>query len=160
VYTERNTTFFQEDKTMMNIFEKTYAQVQEAKRAYNEASDEAGKETARAIYKEATENIEKLGGTACRIWREYETSRDSGNTYIDINEVVWDKDVEGLISCMRENGIDHFTFSSGWSSAVETAWLFQQNGCTLESLIEINSHHKDLFTGEFEKAHGYLFKIQ
>lgn len=145
---------------MMNIFEKTYAQVQEANRVYETATTEADKERARAIYHEATDAIEALGSIACRIWREYEISRDSGNTYLDINDVVWDKDVEGLISCMRDTGIDHFTFSSGWSSAVETAWLFQKNGCRLEDLIEINSHHKDIFTGEQEKAHAYLFSIQ
>ena len=145
---------------MMNIFEKTYAQVQEANRVYETATTEADKESARAIYHEATDAIEALGGIACRIWREYEVSRDRGTTYLDINDVVWDKDVEGLISCMRDTGIDHFTFSSGWSSAVETAWLFQKNGCRLEGLIEINSHHKDIFTGEQEKAHAYLFSIQ
>jgi hypothetical protein len=144
---------------MKNIFEKTYAQVQEAKRVLNEANDEAGKEAARAIYKAATENIEKLGGTACRIWREYEASRDCGNTYMDINEVVWEEDVDGLIACMKENGIEHFTFSSGWSSAVETAWLFQKAGCRLEGLIEINSRHKAFMSDEYEKAHGYLFGI-
>ena len=145
---------------MMNIFEKTYAQVQEAHKAYDAATDEAGKEAARTLYHEATAAIEALGSTACRIWREYEVARDSGNIYLDISEVVWDKDVEALISCMRDNGIDHFTFSSGWSSAVETAWLLQKKGCRLEGLIEINSRHKDLFTGEREKAHGYLFRIQ
>lgn len=145
---------------MMNIFEKTYAQVQEANRVYKAATTEADKERARAIYHEATDAIEALGDIACRVWREYEVSRDSGNTYLDINDVVWDKDVEGLISCMRDNGIDHFTFSSGWSSAVETAWLFQKKGCCLEGLIEINSRHKDIFTGEQEKAHAYLFSIQ
>ena len=144
---------------MMNIFEKTYAQVQEAHKAYDAATDEAGKEAARTLYHEATAAIEALGSTACRIWREYEVARGSGNIYLDISEVVWDKDVEALISCMRDNGIDHFTFSSGWSSAVETAWLFQQNGCTLEGLIEINSRHKHFFTGEQEKAHGYLFRL-
>ena len=93
---------------MMNIFEKTYAQVQEANRVYKAATTEADKERARAIYHEATDAIEALGDIACRVWREYEVSRDSGNTCLDINDVVWDKDVEGLISCMRDNGIDHF----------------------------------------------------
>ena len=115
---------------MMNIFEKTYAQVQEAHKAYDAATDEAGKEAARTLYHEATAAIEALGSTACRIWREYEVARGSGNIYLDISEVVWDKDVEALISCMRDNGIDHFTFSSTWSSAVETAWLFLQNSAT------------------------------
>ena len=69
MYTERNTTLFQEDNTMMNIFEKTYAQVQEANRVYETATTEADKESARAIYHEATDAIEALGGIACRIWR-------------------------------------------------------------------------------------------
>jgi hypothetical protein len=145
---------------MTNIFEKAYAQVQKAKKAYDAATDVAGQDAARVLYHEATDPIEAMGDTACRIWREYEVSRDSDNDHLDISEVVWDKDVEALISCMRDSGIDHFTFSSGWSSAVETAWLFQQNGCTLEGLIEINSRHKDLFTNEREKAHGYLFCIR
>ena len=145
---------------MMNIFEKTYTQVQEARRMYDAATEDSAKEAARAHYHAAIAAIEELGGYAGRIWREYEVAKDSGNTYLDINDVVWDKDVEGLISCMRDNGIDHFTFSSGWSSAVETAWLFQKNGCRLEGLIEINSRHKDLFTDEQEKAHAYLFSIQ
>ena len=105
------------------------------------------------------EKIEALGGTACRIWREYETARENGNDRLDISEVVWDKDVESLISCMRENGIREFTFSSGWSSAVETAWLFTQNGCELGGMVEINGSMK-CFEEEHEKKHGYLFRIK
>lgn len=42
--TERNTTLFQEDKTMMNIFEKTYTQVQEARRMYDAATEDSAKD--------------------------------------------------------------------------------------------------------------------
>lgn len=141
-----------------NIFEEVYAQEQEIRKAYNEAQDEAGKEKARADHHALLERIEGLGETACRIWREYETAREKGNARLDISDVVWDKDVESLIACMRENGIGEFTFSSTWSSAVETAWLFTQNGCELGGLIEVNGG-KNHFTGEHEKKHGYLFKV-
>ncbi len=141
-----------------NIFETAYAQVQELKKAYDAASDEAGKEKIRAGHADLMKRIEEMGTAACRIWREYETARDNGNTHLDISEVVWDKDVEELISCMRENGISEFTFSSTWSSAVETAWLFTQNGCKLCGLAEVNGSVSYL-TGEREKKHGYLFKI-
>ena len=99
----------------------------------------------------------ELGNAACRLFKEYEVSRDSGNEHLDISEVVWDKDVADLITAMRENGIELFTFSSTWSSAVETAWLFQQNGCKLEGLIEINSHFTKWDSDEHEKVYGYLF---
>ena len=59
-----------------NIFETTYAQMQELKKAYEAAGDEAGKEKARAGHRALMEGIEGLGAAACRIWREYETHLD------------------------------------------------------------------------------------
>ena len=142
-----------------NIFAETYAQVQELKKAYDAAVDEAGKEKARAGYHALMEGIEGLGAAAGRIWREYETAMENGNACLDISEVVWDKDVESLVTCMRENGIGEFTFSSGWSSAVENAWLFTQNGCEVAGMAEVNGSMNH-FAGEREKKHGYLFRVK
>ena len=73
--------------------------------------------------------------------------------------MVWDNEAPGLIAAMRENGIEKFTFSSGWSHAVETAWLFQEAGYALEGLVEIYSRYTALGSDEHEKAHGYLFRV-
>lgn len=145
-----------------NIFAETYAQTQELKAQYKaaeEAGSEAGMQAARDTYNTLMKSIEGLGATACRIWREYETARENENARLDINEVVWDRDVESLVSCMRENGISEFTFSSGWSSAVETAWLFTQNSCEVVGMAEVNGS-MDYFAGKREKKHGYLFKVK
>jgi len=142
---------------MKNIFEETYEQVAELKKAFDTA-DDAGKESLRASYRTLQDSIIELGDTAIRIWREYDKARENGNELLDINDVVWDKDVETLITTMRKYGIEKFTFSSGWSSAVDTAWLFQQNGCKLEGLVEI-SGNMDYLKGEHEKLHGYLFSV-
>ena len=93
-----------------------------------------------------------------RIWREYEKALQNGNDRLDLSDCIWDKDAKDLIDCIRENGITEFTFSSGWSGAVDTAWLFQKNGCTLAGLVEINGAEK-LFSEEREKLHAYLFKV-
>lgn len=144
---------------MMNIFEETYRGIQEAKKAYDEAADKAGQDEARSLYKQATESLKGLNITEQRLWRAYETARDCGNEYLDINDPVSDEAVEDLITGMKKLGIEAFTFSSTWSSAVETAWLFQKAGCQLAGLIEINSHYKAFMSDEYEKAHGYLFKL-
>ena len=47
-----------------NIFETTYAQMQELKKAYEAAGDEAGKEKARAGHHALMEGIEGLGAAA------------------------------------------------------------------------------------------------
>ena len=144
----------------MNNFENFYNRNKDAKNAYDIAKNEDELNAARAAYKAVWDELKELGNAACRLFNEYEVSRDSGNDYLDISEVVWDKDVADLITAMRENGIEHFTFSSTWSSAVETAWLFLQNGCKLEGLIEINSRYTGWNSDEHEKAHGYLFRVE
>lgn len=143
---------------MKNIFEEAYNGIEKLKKAYNEAESETEREKARVAYHELLKPLEEFGNMAGRLWREYEVSRDNGNELLDISETVWDKDVESLISCMREIGIERFTFSSTWSSSVETAWLFQQNGCRLEGLIEINGS-KNFFEDKREKKHGYIFSL-
>ena len=144
---------------MMNIFEEAYRGIQEAKKAYATATNTAEQDAARAIYKQATAKIGGLSSTEQRIWSAYKTAKDCGNKYIDLNDTIRDDAVEGLVACMKKYGIEAFTFSSTWSSAVETAWLFQKAGCTLAGLIEINSQHKAFMSDEYEKAHGYLFKL-
>ena len=142
-----------------NIFEEAYKGIQEAKKAYEAAASKEGQDAARELYKKATAKLDSLSTVEQRIWRAYETSKDCGNVYLDINDTVSDEAVEDLIACMRDCGIEAFTFSSTWSSAVETAWLFQKAGCRLAGLIEINSRYKAFMSDEYEKAHGYLFKV-
>ncbi len=144
---------------MKNIFEETYKGIQEAKKAYEAASDKEGQEAARALYRQATESLDGLSKTEMKIWNYYEAAKDCGNKYIDINDIIYDSEVETLVACMKELGIEAFTFSSTWSSAVETAWLFQKAGCALAGLIEIHNQYKAFGTDEYEKAHGYLFKV-
>ena len=144
---------------MMNIFEEAYRGIQEAKKAYTAAANTAEQDAARAIYKQATAKLDGLSNIEKRIWSAYETAKDCGNEYLDLNDTIRDDAVEDLVACMKEYGIEAFTFSSTWSGAVETAWLFQKAGCTLAGLIEINSQQKAFMSDEYEKAHGYLFKL-
>ncbi len=136
--------------------------MQQIKARYDEAKEQnntEGMEAARKAYQQLAERIESRGASYAKVYRLYQEAVECGNEHIDLNDVIWEKDVAALIQSLRENGVEHFTFSSTWSSAVEVAWLFTQNGCTLEGLVEINSRHTDTFTGEREKAHGYLFAI-
>ena len=148
---------------MKNTFAAEYEQELKIRAAYDEAEaekDEAGMEAARTAIHELWDSIDAKGKAYTRIYREYKDSRDRGNAWMDLHDVIWDRDAPDLIACMRENGIERFTFSSGWSSAVETAWIFKENGCQLEDLVQINGN-RDIFNeGEYEKAPAYLFRIQ
>lgn len=140
-----------------------YTKMREIKAAYHTAEAQKsteGMEAARAAHQSLMAEIEGRGRDYMNVFRLYESAMERGNEYIDLRDVIWDKDVAGLINSLRENGIRHFTFSSTWSGAVETAWLFTQNGCVLEGLVEINGPCTGIGTSEYEKVHGYLFAIQ
>lgn len=147
---------------MKNTFEEAYQQELKIRAAYDAAEaagSEEGKEAARAAIHELWGSIATKGQVYTRIYQDYKNSRDRGNKDIDLHDVIWDKDVPDMIACMRENGIERFTFSSGWSSAVETAWLFQENGCKLQALIQINGDEDIWNDGQYKKAPAYLFSI-
>ena len=141
-----------------DIFAKTYDRVQLLKKAFEKAETETERESLRSTWKSLMDNLEAHGKIARKIWREYESSMDCGNQYLDIHDLVDAQDVAPMVACLKETGIEYFTFSSDWSS-VETAWLFKENGCHLEGLVEINSRHRAFMSTEYEKAHAFLFKI-
>lgn len=147
---------------MKNTFAKEYALEQENIKNYNEAearNDEAGMQAAREAHKALTASIEAKGQDYAYLYSLYEDARERENELIDLSDVIWDDKVEYLIASFREYGIERFTFSSSWSSAVETAWLFTQQGCKLEGLVEINGRCKAFMSNKYEKKHGYLFSV-
>ena len=148
---------------MKNTFEALYQQHKEFKSLFQTAkaaNDAEGMDKIRAERNALMESIEAKGAAFARIFDLYESAMDRGNEHIDISECYDYRDEAALIACFREYGIDTFTFSSGWSSAVESAWAFIQNGCTLMGMVEINAKTKNWEGDAYEKRHAYLFKVQ
>lgn len=143
---------------MKNYFEALYLENTRLEKAYEEAGTDTEKKAIADAHNTLMQELENKGEIALWVWRNYEISRKNGNEMLDISEVLWDNKVAGLIECLRDCGITAFTFSSTWSSAVETAWLFTKEGCTLEGIIEIKGN-KNFLTRKQEMKHGYLFKV-
>ena len=143
---------------MTNIFEETYEAMEEAKKAYAEATTDEGKEAAEKTYDKAKDRMADQGDIAWRIWRAYEHSRETENEVLDFNDIIWDRDVEALTACMRENGIKAFTYSCQATDAIETLWLFKEAGCTIGEMVEVNLR-KDLWGKGYEKGHAFKMSI-
>ena len=145
---------------MKNTFEATYTEDKRIGAAYDLAdrnNDEAGKAVARTAHRELEASLAAAGRSYRTAYRLYADAQRRGNALIDISEPA--TDAADLIDLLRENGIEAFTFSSTWSSAVETAWAFQQNGCRLDGMTEINGTCRNSFTGDFDRVHAFIFRI-
>lgn len=143
---------------MTNLFEETYNRIQDAKKVYKEAITAEERDAAREAAKKAENQIDEKGDIACKIWRAYEKSRDNENEILDFDDIIWDRDVEALAACMKENGIKAFTYSCRATDAVETLWLFKEAGCTIGEMVEVNLR-KDVYGKGYEKGHAFRMTL-
>lgn len=146
---------------MKSIFTKELAKALEIRKQYDiayESNDEVGKAAARKAMQELKDSIWAMGNEYFRVFQMALDSMEKGNDLIDLHDSIWDEHVPAFIENLRKCGIDRFTFSSTWSSAVKTAWLFLQNGCTNEGMIEIHTGNFP-YGGAEEMAPAYIFSI-
>lgn len=144
---------------MTKDFEKDYQTELAINERYDRASTEDEKEAVRKEYRAFGDEVDGKGKDYAWVYKFYTEMKRRGNEYIDIDDITCEGEAHRLVEALRKFGFEYFTFTSTWSSAVEIAWEFTQAGCTAEGMVEINSHHKDFYTDEFEKRHGFLFKV-
>ena len=148
---------------MNRLFAETYAKDQEIEARYDAAelkNDQAAMEQARTDHFALEADIQAQGKPFELLYSLYAAAMKVGNEYIDLSELHEYRDAKELIDSFREYGVEAFTFSSGWSSATESAWAFLQNGCTLAGMVEINGLHKAFGSNEYEKRPAFLFRVQ
>ena len=82
----------------------------------------------------------------------YTYSLEAENETIDFNDVIWDRDIEEIIAFCKENGIDHITISSNFSSLIPTLAKFEELGCKMAGLVKVNLRFISYRTGKHEQV--------
>ena len=144
---------------MKNAFLETYKATKALATRLEAAATEEEKDLVRKEYKDVIAWLYEDGDAACQIWPSCRRSYNNGNLLIDLDDNVSKDNVSEIVSCLRNNGVTKFTFSSTWSGAIESAWLFQQNGCTLVGLVEVIGDNLLPHSNEHEKMPALLFKL-
>lgn len=144
---------------MTNKFEKAYQEHKTFEKAFDKAEarmDEAGMAKARAAYKEWKARYKNKGAAFAVIYREYEESRNNGNEDLNFHNYI-DK-TESYIAYLKENGVKRFTFSSGWTGAIENAWELQKAGSRMVGMKEVKGK-TDPWSGKQEILPALVFEI-
>lgn len=134
---------------MNNNFEKVYEELEVLEEKYNDTENEFDKKEYIKAYRTKMSSMPNM-------FRKWKEAKDNGNENIDFDDII--RNPEELVAEMKANGITRFTFSSGWSSAVETGFAFVKAGCTLVGMTEIKGRY-DAFTHTQEKHPAYVFEI-
>ena len=122
------------------------------------AGDQAAMEAARTQHKENCQAARDNGSDFCFMLRLYTEMKDRGNELIDLND-VHDYQVAGVMTILHLFGIQRFTFSSTWSSAISTVWEISKHGYKLDGMVQINGEYPKILTHEFEKIPAFIFTI-
>lgn len=144
----------------MKNFEKEYEIYEGIKKAFDAASDEAGKDAARASYQEWAAGVDAKGKAYADTYRMYQDAREAGNSYIDVRDSFFRITEQEFIDQLRSLGVEFFTFSATWSSAVESSWAFVQAGCTVEGMVQVfTGFTKGFGSTEPETRPAFLYKV-
>lgn len=142
-----------EDKIMRNL-EDDYRRYEEI-----ESRWKGNEEQARDDYQELLEEVRSEGKAYGNLMRLYCEMKRRGNERIDFDSPFSLMTEAEWLHTLRTYGIKEFTLSSGWSSAVESAWKLQEAGAKLEGLIEINGDRIGWKQEEVERKPAYLFRV-
>lgn len=122
------------------------------------ANDQAAMEAARDLHKAHRQEAEDNGREFCYMLRLYTDMKERGNELIDLNDVD-DYHVAEVMEILQNFGIQSFTFSSTWSSAISAVWEISKHGYKLDGMVQINGKYPKILTHEFEKIPAFVFGI-
>ena len=109
-------------------------------------------------YENLLQEVREEGETFGEMMRLYSDMKKHGNSHLDLSGTY--REPEKILQTFREFGVTEFTFSSNWSSAIQVAWAFNQMGCRLKGMIEINGSGRKLMSDEYEKIPALVFEMK
>lgn len=146
--------------TKMEMIERFYGRNEELERTFaaaEKAGDAAAMDACQDAYQDLLQEVRAEGEAFGDMMRLYSDMKKHGNSHLDLSGTY--QEPEKILKTFREFGVKEFTFSSTWSSAIQTSWAFTQLGCTLKGMTEVHGTKRDFQTGEYEKVPAFLFSL-
>lgn len=92
-------------------------------------------DNARDEYRYLMEAVRLEGECFCAMFRLYSDMKEDGNSMLNISD---DYDPENIMKLFKVCGITRFTYSSRWSDALKSAYVFENSGYHIDGMTEIN----------------------
>lgn len=132
----------------MNELTKRLNEYERECKAFEDSKEEARKRGHEALMEWYDNGPNKpeypLTGGQSKAWRMwYRNEREEMN----FDDFVWEKEAKDFIDTLRAAGVKTFTFTNTSTALMENMHWFQQNGCTLMGLCEVEE------TDEWTRKH-------
>ena len=88
------------------------------------------------------------GNINIRLFWAYKHSLEAGNDLINFYDVIWERDIEGIVENLNYYKINEFSLSSNFSGLITILAEFDKHGFTVAGIIEAKETYIDLTTNE------------
>ena len=113
----------------------------------------------KAWYEEDQAAIYPIPQGACKAYRAYTSTLEHGEDEIEMNDFLWDREVEDFVTALREAGFTSFIYTNQSTAVMENLHDFAKAGCTMTGLTTIT--RRECRFGEYrdEEILGIRFTI-
>lgn len=114
------------------LVRNAYADIPQAERS----KVQRNLDNARDEYRYLMEAVRLEGECFCSMFRLYSEMKEDGNTMLNISDDY--SDPENIMKLFKVCGITRFTYSSRWSDALKSAYVFENSGYHIDGMTEVN----------------------
>ena len=83
-----------------------------------------------------------------RLFWAYKHSLEAGNDLINFYDVIWERDIEGIVENLNYYKINEFSISSNFSGLITILAAFDKYGFTMAGITDAKETYIDLTTNE------------
>ena len=83
-----------------------------------------------------------------RLFWAYKHSLEAGNDLINFYDIIWERDIEGIVENLNYYKINEFSISSNFSGLITILAEFDKYGFTMAGITDAKETYIDLTTNE------------
>lgn len=140
-----------------NRFEVFYRRQQNIHKRYSDGEAAGSKEEmelARSEFDSLIAEMSREGSVFFDLYKEYENARKNGNKWLHLKGTA--KKAEEQVKCMKESGIEDFTFRG----PMESCMRYQNAGCVAKGFVMVNGEADPFAEGGREVFAALHFHIE
>ena len=150
--------FFQDMKRIGHEWEAARVERQERKQRIIDTHGWESEEL-EAWYAEDEAAKFPFTGGANKAYRAWASSVNRQQDEVEMDDFLWDRDVEDFVDTLRKAGIRTFVYTNQSTAVMENLHGFAAAGCTMDGLCRIQRNERRWGTDEPEQVMGIRFSV-
>ena len=153
-----NNAYFENLRQIAEKWEQEKAERKDRKAQILEAYGWDSEEL-KAWYEEDQAATYPIPQGACKAYRAFLNTMEHGEDEIEMNDFLWDREVDDFVDALRKAGFDSFIYTNQSTAVMENLHAFAAQGCTMTGLCTITRQETRWGDEEPTEVMGIRFSL-